>query len=261
MIRAVLLSLPLSFACIPNDAFVNSNPLVTECQGEPPRSVRVASYNIHSAADSSLAEIGDVIAEIAPDVIGLQEVNVDFKGEDQAKILADRLGYPYVYASALSRGLSHTYGIVLLSRLPLKRADRINLRTAGAAEPRVAIDATVCLGAKDQLRVIATHADVWAPSPNLEELRRRLDPTVTEKTILLGDLNVQPGDGPVEQFQKNGMTDLVGKLTGGPTFWPHGKQLDYLIVDRSLEDRATGAAIGQTHASDHLPIWADFALK
>ena len=142
-------------------------------------------------------------------------VNVDFKGDDQVKTLAARLGYPYVYASALSRGMSHTYGIALISRFPLSRVERINLWTAGAAEPRVTIDATVCVGAMP-VRVLATHADVWQPSPNLEEVRKHLASTVTEKTIVLGDFNVEPGDGPAERFTRNGLVDLIGKQAEGP---------------------------------------------
>ena len=260
MRRAVLLLLPLSFACIPDEAFVLPDALVTACEGEAPTTLRVASYNVKSGAETSIEQVGDVIAELKPDVLALQEVNVDFKGDDQVKTLAARLGYPYVYAAALSRGLTHTYGIALVSRYPLKAVRRINLRTAGAAEPRVAIDATMCLGG-EEVRVLSTHADVWQPSANLEALRGELETTPSRKTIFLGDFNVEPGDGPAERIAGHGLVDLIGKLAPGPTYWPHGKRLDYLFVDRALEQRVTHAAIGPSKASDHHPIWADFAFQ
>jgi endonuclease/exonuclease/phosphatase family metal-dependent hydrolase len=260
MRRIAVLLLPLAFACIPNDAFVITNDLVTECTGDPPATLRVASYNVKSGAQTSLGEVGDVITGIAPDVLALQEVNVDFKGDDQVRTLAARLGYPYVYAAALSRGMSHTYGIALVSRFPLKRVERFDLWTGGAAEPRTVIDADVCVGGAP-VRVLALHADVWQPGRNLEEVRTRLAPRVTEKTIVLGDFNVEPGQGAAETFEQNGLVDLIGKLAEGPTFWSSGQRLDYLYVDPWLAERSVGAVIGASKASDHHPIWADFALQ
>ncbi len=266
MRRFSLLLLPLASACIADDAMINpdTGAIVDACDGAPAQSLRVASYNIKSGAQTSLAEVGDAIVAIAPDVLALQEVNVDLNGPadaDQPRVLAGRLGYPFVYAAALCRGLTHTYGIALISRFPFKHIGRINLRSAGAAEPRVAIDARICVGGAE-VRVLATHADVWQPAPNLRTLAAALDETVTEKTIVLGDLNVQPSEGTAQEtIGERGLVDLVGKYAEGPTFWSDGKRLDYLFVDRSLEAAATGATIGSTHASDHLPVWADFRLQ
>src|SRR5258708_634194 len=104
MTRTAVLLLPLAMACIPNETLILSDEVVTDCSGAAPATMRVASYNVKSGAQTSLTQIGDVMVEIAPDVIALQEINVDLKHEDQVKLLAARLGFPYVYAAALSRG-------------------------------------------------------------------------------------------------------------------------------------------------------------
>jgi endonuclease/exonuclease/phosphatase family metal-dependent hydrolase len=261
MKRRLLLLMPLAFACIPNETMI-SPAVVDACTGTTPSSMRVASYNIKSASQTSIATVGDTLVEIAPDIVALQEVNYDPHGPsdaDQPKTLAARLGYPYVFAAALSRGGSHLYGIVLASKFPMKRVDRIDLVTVGAAEPRVAIDATLCVGSKE-VRVIATHADVWKPAPNIQTLATHLDPQVTSPTIVLGDMNVPAPDPSVDPIVSHGMVDLIGKLAPGPTFWSDPKRIDYLFVDHSLEAQAKDAAIGTTKASDHYPIWADFTL-
>lgn len=260
MTRIAVLLLPLAIACIPNDTLVLPDGMVTECSGEVPATLRVMSYNVKSGAQTSLEEVGDVIVAQHPDLLALQEVNVDLEHQDQVQLLAARLGFPYVYAAALSRGLSHTYGNALISRYPLKRVERIDLRASGAAEPRVAIDVTLCAGATE-VRVLATHADVWKPSPNIDTLCGHLAAKVESPTILLGDLNVRPTDAEPGTIAAHGLVDLIGKLAEGATFWSDGKRLDYLYVDPSLEAKATGASIGSSKASDHHPIWADFALK
>src|SRR4051812_6314526 len=63
--------LPLAFACIPNETLVLPDAMVSECTGDVPQTMRVASYNVKSGAMTSLAEIGDVIVQINPDVVAL----------------------------------------------------------------------------------------------------------------------------------------------------------------------------------------------
>jgi len=255
---------PLLFAvclsCIPDKTLILPT-MVERCEGEVPPSLRVASYNVESGSETSLARVREVIGGISADVVALQEVNVDLKkgGEaDQVTTLAQPLGYQSIYAATLSRGGIGTYGIALLSRLPVMSVRRIELPDAiGSAEPRVAIDAIVCVG-KMPIRIIATHADVWQPTRNLELLAGELEGSTP--TILLGDLNVKPNDPELERIKAHGLIDLIGKFSEGPTFWARPKRLDYVFVDSSLAQWAVGASIGSSRASDHHPVWADFAL-
>lgn len=171
-----LLLAAVFLSCIPDKTLIVP-PMVERCEGEVPRSLRVASYNVKSGVESSLSRVREVIAGLSANVVALQEVNVDVKrtGEaDQVATLGQPLGYQSIYAATLSRMGLGTYGIGLLTRLPVKSVRRIELSASGAAEPRVAIDATLCAGALP-IRVIATHADVWQPVPNLETLATELE--------------------------------------------------------------------------------------
>jgi endonuclease/exonuclease/phosphatase family metal-dependent hydrolase len=153
-----------------------------------------------------------------------------------------------------------TYGIALLSRLPVKSVKRIDLRAAWSAEPRVAIDAVVCAGSLP-MRVISTHADVWTPAPNISVIADQLAAHVSTPTIVMGDLNVRPDAAATHALVSHGLVDLIGKLSEGPTFWSDDKRLDYLFVDDLLRSYAVAAGIGTSKASDHYPIWADFDLS
>jgi endonuclease/exonuclease/phosphatase family metal-dependent hydrolase len=248
-------------SCFPSDSM--SAPVITpQCVGSVPGTMRVASYNIASGAKSSLDEIGKVIEQISPDILALQEVNdgaLSGGGQYQAKVLADRLGYQFIYAATLSRAGIGTYGISLLSRYPLTDVNRIDMRVPWAAEARTAIDATVCAGEK-RIRIVATHTDVWQPQACIDILAKHFDAHVSTPTVLLGDLNEQPTEaGPVE-LESHGLTDLIGRLAEGPTFWADNKRIDYVMADDTLTRLATGAGIGQEKASDHLPVWVDFNL-
>jgi endonuclease/exonuclease/phosphatase family metal-dependent hydrolase len=258
----VLTALALAPACIANDTF-NTPQLTKACVGSVPGTMRVASYNVASGQKSSMDEITNVIQGISPDIIALQEVNVGAAGgdgRDQPALVAGKLGYEKIYAATVTRGGIGTYGIALLSRYPILSATRIDMRTQFEAEPRVAIDATICAGDKP-LRVIATHTDVWKPEPGIDDLATHLDAHVSKPTLLLGDLNVQPTEAGLIVLENHGLHDTLARFTTGPTYWSDNKRIDYVLTDDTLNAKATGAGIGTEKASDHLPVWVDFDLS
>jgi endonuclease/exonuclease/phosphatase family metal-dependent hydrolase len=255
----VLTALALAPACIPNDTF-QAPPPAKQCTGSMPGTMRVASYNVASGQKSSMDEIANIIGEISPDIIALQEVNVGAAGgdgRDQPALVADKLGYQKIYAATVTRGGIGTYGIALLSRYPILSSSRIDLSGVGWAEPRVVIDATICVGDKP-VRVLATHTDVWQPQPGIDQLSAHLDPHVKSPTLLMGDLNEQPTEAGLVELEAHGLHDDVGRFAEGPTYWSDNKRIDYVMSDDSLNALATGAGIGTEKASDHLPVWVDF---
>ena len=100
----------------------------------------VASYNIHRGIGldrkRNLDRIARVIAEMSPDVVGLQEV-VRENGvahADQAVYLASALGMQVVMGETRRFG-SGTYGNAVLTRLPVLGSVRCDLSCDGR-EPR-----------------------------------------------------------------------------------------------------------------------------
>ena len=264
---AVLLG---TVACATPSKVFLTPPMVacgTAAPGAEQPSVRVVSYNIRSGLSSSIHDIGDVLQSLDADVVALQEVDVGVKRSgriNQAKVLADRLGYQYVFAATIKRG-GGDYGIALLSRLPISRVDRIDLKAGGAFEPRVAIDADLCVDGRP-LRVIATHADVfpWSATANARTLARHIGATRGKWVLVAGDLNATPAADAPRSLESRGLFDLVGRLAEGPTFLGAGspRRIDYIFVDHDLLAGASDAGrLDATGISDHIPVFADLKLR
>lgn len=258
-----LLALALPACATPSRTFTVSSLSACAPGDGAPAEVRVASFNIRSGLESSLDRIGDVLEGMDADVVALQEVDVGVKRTgrvDQAKVLAERLGYEYAFAAAMKRG-GGDYGIALLSRFPFTRAGRIELRSPGAWEPRVAIDAEVCAAGRP-VHVVAVHTDFlpWSSADNGKQLARDLAGRIDGPFVLAGDLNETPGKAGPRALEALGLSDLVGASDEGPTFHDGKRRLDYIFVDRVLAPMVEGAVRLDVAGSDHIPVYADLRL-
>src|SRR5207249_9418328 len=96
------------------------------------RHLTVTSYNIHRGVGldrrRDLDRTADVIAETAPDVVGLQEVIREAGGPaaDQAAYLAIKLGMALVMGETRAHGTG-IYGNAVLTRLPVLASERRDL--------------------------------------------------------------------------------------------------------------------------------------
>lgn len=225
-----------------------------------PTRLRIASYNMKAGLESSLEEIAAELEKIDADLIALQEVDfeVDRTGRvDQAGFLAERLGMQALFAAAMDRG-GGAYGVALLSRFPVQSVERVQLDGFGVFEPRVALDAEVCLG-KRAVHVLSTHADFLNPGANIESLAKRIAPYAGKGVVVAGDLNVTPeSDGPA-RLTAESLTDL---FSSDPrhTYWPGQTRLDYVLTDETFTQGAGERHVGDVKASDHFPIWVDLTL-
>lgn len=231
--------------------------------------LRVASYNIKAGVDSSLDEIAEVLREIDADVVALQEVDLGVprsEGLDQTEVLAQALGYPhFAYASARKRR-GGDFGVAVLSRLPLAGAERIDLHGGLRAQPRAALDATVCVGGAP-LRVVSVHADFVSSAArrDIRTLRDRVLEDVGLGVIIAGDLNVKPHARGPDELRALGLVDLLAGIDDAPTFpgFPGPKRIDYFFADAPLaaENGHHGGGVIETRASDHFPIWVDVPIR
>jgi endonuclease/exonuclease/phosphatase family metal-dependent hydrolase len=215
------------------------------------RPLKVANYNIKSGMWSSLDEVGDVLEGIDADVIALEEVDngMGRTGHvDQSAVLAERLRAERVFAGSWEKD-GGTYGVALLSRVPIVAAERFWLPDTGM-EPRAAIDATVCDGASP-LRIVAAHSDFlpWAAAVHAEALADRVSDD--DGALVMGDLNTSPTSDAIGSFFKRGMKDVLAQFKDGPTFGG-SVRLDYILTGRDVED----AHIIESTASDHFPVAA-----
>jgi endonuclease/exonuclease/phosphatase family metal-dependent hydrolase len=229
----------------------------------------VASYNIHRGVGldrrCDLARIADVVAEIGPDVVGLQEVVCENGSPlaDQATYLAAQLGMAMVMGVTRPHG-SGTFGNVLLTRLPVLGWATCDL-SRGSREPRGCLRVDLgangrsfhvfnChfgLGLRERREQIVLLADFIRTSSRLEGPR-----------VLMGDFN-EWHRGPVTRGLKREFSSPMRRMRRThPAVFPLFR-LDRIYWDVELEGETF-----QVHrsrlarvASDHLPVVARLRVR
>lgn len=154
-------------------------------------SLRVATYNIHylSQTQGDLTAIAEMITNHQLQVVGLQEVdnNVGREGpvQDQAKALAEQLGWYYGYSKAVSLN-GGEYGHAILSQYPIVSYQTVSLNS-GAEEQRVMGHAVIAVG-NQQVNLLNTHLSYQEMNQTqITQIRNYV--ASLESYILTGDFN------------------------------------------------------------------------
>ena len=211
--------------------------------------VRVATYNVHAGIGLDhrydASRIADVIDELAPDVIGLQEVRADHDG-DLFAYLTDRFGGDAVEGPT-TFGSDDRYGNLLLSRWPIVDFDVVDLAYP-KREPRNAVQAVID-GPSGIFRVIATHFGLsrrerWIQAQLIASLIRQHDGS---PLLVVGDFNDWPPLSRAGAAIRGALAqDLLGvrRLRTFPSFMPVFA-LDRILVHPArclIESGRTGHA-------------------
>lgn len=163
--------------------------------------MRVMTYNIrHGSIPGGRVDVNalaEFCAELAPDILALQEVDksaIRSGFADAEAVVAEATGMTSVFGQAKRLGVGGRYGNVLLCRGELEEVDHVRLPRDARRERRGAIVARAHLsGTGEQVSVATTHLGVTRAEAlrqlgyTLNALVRRPDPR-----ILLGDLNLGP---------------------------------------------------------------------
>lgn len=196
------------------------------------------------------------IREVSPDVILLQEVNARWL----AGLQPLRSDYPFVTDASRSDG----FGLLLLSRLPMKQAEIIQLGPYHVPS----IVATAQLGSQT-LTLVATHT--FAPtSPRRASLGKQQMDALAEwvrrregAVMVLGDLNITSWSPIFQDALKKAQLRDSRKGFGLQTSWPMviaplRIPIDHCLVSPhiAIHNRRIGPRIG----SDHYPVIVDFSL-
>jgi endonuclease/exonuclease/phosphatase family metal-dependent hydrolase len=236
------------------------------------------TYNIQ-AGGGNLERIAETIRGFAPDIVGLQEVDVHW-GErsafaDQAAELAQSLGMQarfapiYRIAGVDSTEPLREYGVAVLSRCPIlsftnhmltrlstQDVSRVPSPMPGFLEARVGVGGTV-------IRVLDTHLDYRADRRVREQQVAEMLAVLGQSsspTVLLGDLNAQP-QAPELQPLFARLNDVwLGRTDPGFTY-PAGapvRRIDYVLLSRHFAARS--ARVPVTLASDHRPVVVDLVF-
>lgn len=211
---------------------------------------------------------------ISADVLLVQEARfVDER--DQARQVADALGYPHFVQGRAHTDADGEEGVAILARVPLKDMRLDELPTS---EPRrCLISATAELGSQS-VRFGCAHT-VFAPEQARDGQIDAVCALAGDRVVVGGDLNAEP---PAVQ-PRAACHGLLDSLAGDHPTWPvcpetfaaawsarngraphfslEPRRLDYLL-SRGLELEASRAvALGDDaggFVSDHAAVWADY---
>jgi len=227
----------------------------------------VASYNIRKCLGSDRRRrperILDVLEELAPDVVALQEADRRF-GQRQAAIpqhlLAERGRYRAVPFDVRHGSLGwHGNAILVGQGVDIERCQTLHLP---ALEPRGAVMADLRIG-NARLRVVGMHLDLsglWRRRQARAILHHLDSQAEALPTVMMGDMNEwSAGRGCLRDFGQHHQ----GAITG-PSFHarrPVGR-LDRIFASPDVRVVAAGVHRSATAAvaSDHLPVWARIGL-
>ena len=231
--------------------------------------VTVVSYNIHRGVGLDrrldLDRIADVIAETAPDVVGLQEVIRERGGAtaDQVAYLAAKLGMARVMGETRAHGTG-SYGNAVLTRLPVLGAERLDL-SQGAREPRGCL--RVDLDVKGTpLHVFNCHLGL-APSERREQLELlgrfiRDSARLVGPRVLVGDFN-EWHRGPITRGLRREFSSPMRRMRR-----THPAMFPLFALDRIYWDVELQGQEFHVHrsrlarlASDHLPVVLRLAVR
>ena len=242
--------------------------------------MRLVTYNVHRCVgvDKRLdvERIVGVIAELEPDIVCLQELDVGRArtgGVDQARTIADRLSMAVRFHPAM-RVEAEEYGDAILTRHPesLIRVGALpTVRGVPGLEPRGALWVRVNIEGVD-INVLTAHLGLVPREQRLQAAalvgKEWLGhPDCKGPTMLAGDFNATSITRPYQTLARN-HADCQRQLGLRPTIktFPSGFpaiRIDHVFV--SPEIRITGVHAPfsplSRMASDHLPLVVDFEIQ
>jgi endonuclease/exonuclease/phosphatase family metal-dependent hydrolase len=232
-----------------------------------PDGLVIASYNIHKCVGTDgkrdPGRIVDVIGEINPDVIALQEVDTRF-GERKGLLHLERLerehGLVPVPLSKPSAAHGWHGNIVLYRKGLVSHVHEINLP---GLEPRGALVTEIDFEEEKGVRIIAAHFGLLRRSREqqaraiVDHLKRNRD----RATLVLGDLNEWRIGA---KSALHGFSPAFGALPPSAPSFP--SRLPFLALDRIISNKPGLISEVVAHdtplsriASDHLPVMTTLA--
>ncbi|WP_244224885.1 DUF4082 domain-containing protein [Corallococcus sicarius] len=246
--------------CAPPEPAEGAAPLATATQPlTPGGGLRFMTYNIKHGELSSLEAIASVIQGQAPDLVALQEVDVltNRSGKvDQAARLGQLTGLNFAFVPSLTSFDGGQYGLALLSRYPIRSAQRIPLRSA--AEQRILALVEVELDASHVVPVAITHFGTTGATERLNQADDVNAALAGRPWALLGgDLNATPSESSITRL-KTLLSDAWTRGGSGNGYTQDAsfptRRIDYVMLGSAWTSPVTAAVVGASSQSDHRPV-------
>lgn len=242
--------------------------------------LKIMTYNVHSCIGmdniASTERIARVISRYKPDIIALQELDVNrtrSKNIHQASLIAKLLDMEFHFHPSLSEE-HEQYGDAIISSLPMQLVKAAALPKP-ASMPSIETRGALWVGIDFHgitLQVINTHLGLRSKERKLQAEALLGEewlshPDCIGPTILCGDLNTVPGSQVIQSFAPR-FTDVQSHLPGinrKKTFSSRipTLQIGYILADRNFETHSVVVLSNELTkvASDHLPIMASLSFK
>jgi len=217
--------------------------------------LRVLTYNIHhgEAMDGKFdyERLSKVIADLKPDVVGLQEVDCKTQrssGVDQAEMLGKLTKMHHVFGQAMPYQ-GGGYGEAVLSRFPIEKVETYPLPFRPGQEPRAALSIRIKPGnGLPELVFVGTHlchqsgeTRTW----QAQQINRVFPVEGGPPIILVGDLNARVGSEPMKELLTARWVDMVAPQS----------RIDYVLTRTGDPWRAIEVNIvEELVVSDHKPV-------
>ncbi len=261
--------------------------------------LKVATYNIHSGITNEAKPKRDfifaaeVIRDIAPDIIGLNEVGAHATAglpplemeKEPTAFLSEKTGMYGYFACAKVFG-GHGYGNAVLSKYPIKSAQTVLIpdvafdpddEFADYYETRsiLVAEIDVCGG----VLVLVSHFGLMPEEKdNAVQTALEIVKKADKPVILMGDLNMRYNDAQLAPIFDALQDTAQGKPE--PYTWPsnpalevhsyeqkiknikgkdEGRKIDYIFTTEHFKTRKVETF--RTFASDHLPYIAHLELE
>lgn len=227
------------------------------------------SYNIQHGANMAgilnLDKIIEVIQDVNPDILGLQEVDQAFGDRsnfvDQVKTIADELDYHYCYgANLFVSDPKGAYGNAIISRHPIISSENVYLSSFGD-EQRGILRAEIQVGEK-KLSFYNTHLGLTLADRKTQvgEVSKQIN-KADGPTILVGDFNTTDDNEDYQVLlEKANLVDPFAEKPDLETF-PANKpreRIDYILLSEGIQ--CEKAERIQVETSDHLPIIVEIKM-
>lgn len=244
------------------------------CAGPTPEDeLTVLTYNIrHGEGTDGVFDLerqAQVIRNSGADLVALQEVDVRTtraSGVDQAGELARLTGMQVLFGEAIPYA-GGSYGDAVLSKLPIEEQMIWKLPAEPNHEERVAVGVLITLPSGERIRFIGTHLDhTRDPSDRVRQAKSILEQAFppgeqAPPTLLLGDLNAEPGSEPMKVLLERFDSAAPDGLPSFPSDIPT-KAIDWILSTPADSWEVIEVhTIHEPVASDHAPVRAVLRYK
>jgi len=246
-------------------------PLVAGAAAE----LTVLSYNVRSARggaerpeyrDENLEALVAMIAEFAPDVVMLQELDRGVERSnrvDQFDFIVERTGMAGRFARTVDYQ-GGRFGIALLTRHAPVSYDEVRIPRLGGKEPRALQHMRIRLADGTEVDLFNTHIDPRLISRD-QQIAIVLDEATArrgERAVLGGDFNATPRADSIREILSS-WQDAAAGGAGLPTFPARAPRVrvDYLFFAGEAISLDEFGSPDHRGISDHTPLLARFELS